>query len=60
MPAVWLPVDDAVAAVFRGELHNPLAVMGVLAVAHARANGWVGLRSADSPWPERPVSGVKG
>ena len=27
----WVPLDEAVRAVLAGELHNPLAVMGILA-----------------------------
>ncbi|MDX6287302.1 MAG: 8-oxo-dGDP phosphatase [Frankiales bacterium] len=60
MPTEWVPLDTAVAAILAGRLHNPLAVMGVLAARCARDSGWADLRPADSPWPERPVSGVKG
>ena len=60
MPIMWVPIDDAVNAVLAGAVHNPLAVMGILAVAQARTGGWDRLRSADSDWPERPASGVKG
>ena len=60
MPVVRLPLDEAVELVRAGALHNPLTIMGVLAADRARADGWTGLRSADAPWPERPVSGVKG
>jgi 8-oxo-dGDP phosphatase len=48
MPVVWVPLDEAVAAVTRGEIHNPLAVMGVLAVHAARATGYRGLRAPDA------------
>jgi ADP-ribose pyrophosphatase len=40
MVPVWLPLDDAVAAVLTGRLHSPTAVSGVLAAAAARARGW--------------------
>ncbi|ROS74301.1 NUDIX hydrolase [Cellulomonas sp. PhB143] len=53
MPALWVPVDEAVEAVLAGDLHNPSAVVGVLAVAAARDRGWATLRPADAPWPER-------
>lgn len=53
MPVAWLPLQDAVADVLAGRLHNPLAVMGVLAAARARDTGYAGLRPADAPWPER-------
>lgn len=50
----WIAVDDAVAAVLAGQLHNPSAVVGILAVAAARADGFAGLRPADAPWPAHP------
>ncbi|MFL6240436.1 MAG: NUDIX domain-containing protein [Actinomycetes bacterium] len=59
MPARWIPLTEAVAAVLAGRVHNPLAIMGILAAAHAQSEKWRGLRRADDPWPERPVSGVK-
>ena len=49
-----LPLDDAVAAVFAGEIENALAVAGLLAAARARDLDWAPLRPADSPWPARP------
>ncbi|KZM34166.1 NUDIX domain-containing protein [Oerskovia enterophila] len=49
----WVPLDEAVSAVLAGDLHNPSAVVGILAAAAARATGWSSLRPADSPWPER-------
>jgi 8-oxo-dGDP phosphatase len=50
----WIAVDDAVAAVLAGRLHNPSAVVGILAVAAARADGFAGLRPSDAPWPAHP------
>jgi 8-oxo-dGDP phosphatase len=50
----WVPLDEAVDKVLAGELHNPLAVSGILAAAAARARGFDGLRPADALWPERP------
>jgi 8-oxo-dGTP pyrophosphatase MutT (NUDIX family) len=52
MPVAWVPLDDAITAVFAGRLHNPLTALGVLAVAKARETGYAGLRPADAPWPE--------
>jgi 8-oxo-dGDP phosphatase len=52
MPTRWVPLDEAVAAIVLGRLHNPMAVMGVLAARHARDNGFAGLRPADAPWPQ--------
>lgn len=53
MEVRWVPLDDAVAAVLGGALHNPSAVVGILAAATSRAGGWTSLRPADAPWPER-------
>lgn len=54
MPVAWVPLDDAVAKVLGGELHNPTAVAGILAAAAARGRGYDSLRPADAVWPERP------
>ncbi|MEE2524468.1 NUDIX hydrolase [Pseudarthrobacter sp. J64] len=50
----WISLDDAVTAVLAGHLHNPSAVVGILAAAAARANGYRDLRPADAPWPAHP------
>ncbi len=50
----WVELDDAVASVLDGSLHNPSAVVGILAVAAARAAGYANLRPADAPWPAHP------
>ncbi len=50
----WFGLDDVVAAVLAGHLHNAGAVLGVLAAAAARAVGWSTLRPVDTPWPEHP------
>ncbi|MBE4716839.1 NUDIX hydrolase [Pseudarthrobacter sp. AB1] len=50
----WIALDDAVASVLEGRLHNPSAVVGILAVAAAKADGFGGLRPADAPWPAHP------
>jgi 8-oxo-dGTP pyrophosphatase MutT (NUDIX family) len=49
MPVAWVPLDDAVAAVGRGDIHNPLAVVGILSVYTARAAGYRDLRPPDAP-----------
>jgi 8-oxo-dGDP phosphatase len=60
MPTVWLPLDAAVRAAQRGDLHNPLAVMGVLAASAAAREAFAGLRPADAPWPEAsPFTGSR-
>lgn len=50
----WVPLGEAVARVLDGSLHNPSAVVGVLAAAASRAGGWASLRPADAPWSVRP------
>ena len=50
MPTRWVALDEAVAAVHRGEVHNPSAVVGILATASARAQGWTPLRPSGAPW----------
>jgi ADP-ribose pyrophosphatase len=52
MPVRWVPLDEAVDGVLAGRLHNPMAVMGVLATARARDAGFAGLRPADAAWPQ--------
>ena len=47
-----VPLDDAVAMVFRGEITNATAVAGVLAAAGRRDAGWpAGSRPLDAPLP---------
>lgn len=50
----WTPLDAAVEAVLAGRLHNPSAVVGILAAAAARADNFENLRPADAPWPAHP------
>lgn len=50
MEYAWVSLDDALTMVLDGRLHNPSAVIGVLATHAARARGWAGLRPADAPW----------
>lgn len=50
----WIALDEAVSAVLGGRLHNPSAVVGILAAAAARMDGFAGLRPADAPWPAHP------
>jgi 8-oxo-dGTP pyrophosphatase MutT (NUDIX family) len=51
MPTRWVPLADAVEAVIGGKIHNPLAVMGILAAA-AAGPAYEDLRGAGAPWPE--------
>lgn len=55
LEVVRMPVDEAVRAVFAGEIDNATAVAGVLALAAARA-GRVDLRDANAPWPGKPTT----
>jgi len=50
MPVRWVPLDEAESAVLTGRLHNPSAVVGVLAACAARRRGWSTLRPFDAPW----------
>ena len=54
--STWFRLDDVVAAVVAGRLHNPSTVVGVLAAARARSRGWAGLRPADAEWLRSPRS----
>lgn len=50
----WVPLDYLVAGVLTGRLHNPLLVMGTLAVrAVLDGTGPDALRAAHAPWPDR-------
>ena len=50
MPSTWVPLAEAVRLVRSGALHNPSAVVGILAAHAGQADGWEGLRPADAPW----------
>jgi ADP-ribose pyrophosphatase len=50
MAVLWVPLDEAVAAVLGGRVHNPSSVVGILAAARARDQGWRTLRPLDAPW----------
>jgi 8-oxo-dGDP phosphatase len=45
----WLPLDQAVARVLSGDLHNGPAVVGILSAYAARLGGFAGLRPRDAP-----------
>lgn len=51
----WVSLDDAYAAALGGQLHNPGALLGIMAAWGARAQGWSTLRPHDDPWPEHPA-----
>jgi 8-oxo-dGDP phosphatase len=56
MPVEWVGLDEVVAHILAGDVHNPLLIMGALAAVAARAGGWAGLRPADAPWPYQPAA----
>ena len=45
----WVPLDHAVSRVLAGDLHNGVAVVGLLAAHTARQNGFAALRDAEAP-----------
>jgi ADP-ribose pyrophosphatase len=51
----WVPLDDAVQQVMRGEITNAMAVAGILSAALARQGGFEGLRPANAGWDARPA-----
>ena len=57
MPVRWVDLDEAHEAVLRGQLHNPGALIGILAAHAARARDWSTLRPHDTGWPEHPAYG---
>jgi ADP-ribose pyrophosphatase len=56
MPVDWVGLDEVVAHILAGDVHNPLLIMGAMAAVAARAGGWAGLRPADAPWPYQPAA----
>jgi 8-oxo-dGDP phosphatase len=54
MLTAWVDLTLARDAVLAGRIHNPTAVVGLLAAAAARDQGWATLRPAAAPWPEHP------
>ncbi|MFJ2618263.1 NUDIX domain-containing protein [Glutamicibacter sp. NPDC087344] len=50
----WVPLDDAVAQVLAGKIHNPTAVIGLLAAHAARLSNFSALRHPDEPFDVHP------
>jgi 8-oxo-dGTP pyrophosphatase MutT (NUDIX family) len=50
MTVAWIPLQDLVAAILAGRLHNPNMVVGALAAWAARERGWRDLRPVTAPW----------
>jgi 8-oxo-dGTP pyrophosphatase MutT (NUDIX family) len=55
----FVPLDDAVARVMRGEITNAACIIGVLAAARLRDAGWPPTRSIDAPLPRFPLAPVR-
>ena len=53
----WIPLAEAVQAVLTGQIRNPSAVTGILAL-HAIRTGGGQLREARAPWADHP-RGIK-
>ncbi len=52
----WVPLADLVEGVLAGRLHNPLMVMGALALQATLDNAGIEkLRPATAPWRDRPA-----
>jgi 8-oxo-dGDP phosphatase len=45
----WVSLDEAVARVLAGELHNGVTAIGILSAYAARQRGFTALRDADAP-----------
>lgn len=47
MVTAWVPLDEAAEAILARGVHNPAAVVGVLAAVASRASGWHSLEVVD-------------
>jgi 8-oxo-dGDP phosphatase len=45
----WVPLDEAVDDALSGDLHNGVAILGILSAYAARGDGFAALRRADEP-----------
>ena len=50
MIARWVPLAQARAGLFAGDLHSPLSVMGILAATRVLVDGDASTRPVASPW----------
>jgi len=55
----FVPLDEAIARVFRGEITNAACIVGLLAAARLRDEGWPAPRPLDSPLPRLPLAPVQ-
>ncbi|EEH64189.1 hydrolase, NUDIX family [Gleimia coleocanis DSM 15436] len=51
----WVNLNEAIDAVHAGLIHNPSAVVGILAAGSARSRNWESLRSVESLWFKSPL-----
>jgi 8-oxo-dGDP phosphatase len=49
LTVAWVPLDDLVQGILSGDLHNGVAMVGVLSAYAARADGFRSLRQAGEP-----------
>lgn len=45
----WVPLADAIRGILAGDLHNGVAIVGILSAYAARGDGFTALRRADAP-----------
>ncbi len=49
LTVAWVPLDEAVAGALSGDLHNGVAILGILSAYAARREGFAALRRPDDP-----------
>jgi len=49
LTTAWIPLTDAVRGILAGELHNGVAMVGILSAYAAQRDGFKALRAADEP-----------
>jgi ADP-ribose pyrophosphatase len=49
LTTAWVPLTDAVRGILAGELHNGVAIVGILSAYAARVDGFSALRHASEP-----------
>lgn len=54
MVSTWVPLEEAVAAVLAGKIHNPTAMIAILAAHAARPGKYANLRDANEPFDVHP------
>ena len=54
MISTWVPLEEAVAAVLAGKIHNPTATIAILAAHAARTSKYLDLRDANEPFDVHP------